>query len=105
MFSTIVHNVEEPETPWLQRKVVYDNIGSDALDELRESAREQGEEFVRRANVPLSAQDRDRNPDAPGGERSRVVLGVYYFEETDEAEEKPARSKPNKLPGRIRRPR
>ena len=105
VFSTIVHNVEEPETPWLQRKVVYDNIGSDALDELRESARKQGEEFVRRANVLLSAQDRDRNPEAPGGERSRVVLGVYYFEETDEAEEKPAESKPDKLPGRIRRPR
>lgn len=105
VFSTIVHNVEEPETPWLQRKIVYDNIGSDALDELRESARAQGEEFVRRANVLLSAQDRDRNPDAPGGERSRVVLGVYYFEETEGVKEKPPESEPNKLPGRIRRPR
>lgn len=105
VFSTIVHNVEEPETPWLQRKIVYDNIGSDALDELRESARAEGEEFVRRANVLLSAQDRDRNPDAPGGERSRVVLGVYYFEETEGAEKKPPESEPSKLPGRIRRPR
>lgn len=81
LFRTIVHNVENPESPWLQRKVVYDNIGSDALAELRELSRTAGEEFVRRANLLLAHQDRDRNPDAAGGERSRVALGVYYFEE------------------------
>jgi hypothetical protein len=80
LFSTIIHNLDNPEAPWLERKVVYDNIGSDALTGLRANARAVGEEFVRRANALLAAQDRDRNPDAPGGERSMAVLGTYYFE-------------------------
>ncbi len=84
LFRTIVHNVENPKAPWLQRKVVYDNIGSEALAELREAARATGEEFVRRANVLLAARDRDRNPKAPAGARARVALGVYYFEEESE---------------------
>lgn len=104
LFSTIVHNVENPENPWLQRKVVYDNIGSDALDSLRESARTTGEEFIRRSNVLLSSKDRDRTPDAPGGKQSRVVLGVYYFEETEDDAKKVLESDPP-LPGRITRSR
>lgn len=102
LFTTIVHNVENPEKPWLQRKVVYDNIGSDALESLRESSRSTGEEFIRRANVLLSSTDRDRTPDAPGGKRSRVVLGVYYYEETEEESKQLAKSDAP-LPGRITR--
>ncbi|MBM4266948.1 MAG: hypothetical protein FJ144_10090 [Deltaproteobacteria bacterium] len=104
VFSTIVHNVENPERPWLQRKVVYDNVGSEALEELRGEARATGEEFIRRANVLLAERDRDRNPDAPGGSRSRVVLGVYYFEES-ESEPAKAEAKRPRLPGRIKRRR
>ena len=104
VFSTIVHNVENPDRPWLQRKVVYDNIGSEALAPLRESARATGEDFIRRANVLLSASDRDRTPDAPGGKRSRVVIGVYYHEETEQ--EPPESSKEERpLPGRLTRPK
>src|SRR5207244_5120185 len=51
LFSTITHNVEHPEAPRLQRKVIYDNIGSDGLDELRAKARGVGERFIRQANV------------------------------------------------------
>lgn len=102
LFSTIVHNVETPEDPWLQRKVVYDNIGSDALEALRESSRAAGEEFIRRSNVLLSSKDRDRTPDAPGGKQSRVVLGVYYYEETEDDAKKVIEGDPP-LPGRITR--
>lgn len=104
LFSTIVHNVEQPDDPWLQRKVVYDNIGSDALEELRRASRATGEEFIRKSNVLLSSQDRDRSPDAPGGNRSRVVLGVYYYEETEE-DSKPVFDGDPPLPGRITRSR
>ena len=89
VFSTIVHNIDEADAPWLQRKVVYDNIGADALPALRSASREAGEEFIRRANALLAGEDRDRNPRAPGGRRSRVVLGVYYFEADAEAEAAP----------------
>jgi len=106
LFMTIVHNIEHQDAAWLQRKVVYDNIGADALAALREEARQAGLDFVRRANALLASYDRDRHPDAPAGRRARVVLGVYYFEEpfaatepADEREEPP----PGRPPGRIRR--
>ncbi len=108
LFRTIVHNIEHPERPHLQRKVMYDNIGADALKALNVEARRLGEEFIRRANALLASYDRDRNDEAPGGKRTRVVLGTYYFEEehrdpsaaTDEPAPENDRKRP---PGRIRR--
>lgn len=84
LFTAIAHNIDVPAEPWLQRKVVYDNVGSDALPELRESAKDLGADFVRGANALLASRDRDRNPGAPGGRRSRAVLGVYYCETDSE---------------------
>jgi hypothetical protein len=104
LFSTIVHNIDCPEEPRLQRKVAYDNIGSDAFPALREEARRLGEEFIRRANALLARYDRDRNPEAPEGMRSRFVLGTYAFEEQPQSDSvpkvAPAQPRP---PGRIRR--
>ncbi|HVM97622.1 MAG TPA: DUF6502 family protein, partial [Candidatus Acidoferrales bacterium] len=105
VFATIIHNIEHPDTPWLQRKVVYDNIGSDALAQLEKEARRIGEEFQRRANALLASYDRDRHPHAPGGRRSRVVLGTYYFEEDTPAEAQPNEERKPRPPGRIRRTR
>lgn len=85
LFATIAHNIEASDDPWLQRKVVYDNVGSDALASLRRAASELGAEFLRRANALLAGVDRDRNPDAPGGDRARVTLGAYYFEDVLDA--------------------
>jgi len=103
LFSTIVHNIGEPERPRLQRKVAYDNIGSEALPELRDRARRLGEEFIRRANALLASYDRDRNPNAPGGTRSRYVLGTYAFEEECDPASKSTEPAPAAPPGRIRR--
>jgi len=89
LFSTIVHNIEHPDAPRPQRKVVYDNIGSEALPELRAAARQLAEEFVRRANALLASFDRDRNPKAAGGQRTRVALAAHYFEEEATAPEPP----------------
>lgn len=109
LFSTIMHNVADGDTPWLQRKVVYDNIGADALPALQEEARSVGLDFVRRANALLASYDRDRHPDAPGGERSRVVVGIYYFEEpvvsTEARDDAGGRKAPPPAPERIRRKR
>ena len=101
-----MHNIEHADAPRLQRKVVYENIGSDALAELQASARRLGETFVRRANALLASRDRDRNPQAPGGQRSRVVLGTYYFEETVATAPEPAPPRPDNRPAprRMRRP-
>lgn len=88
LFATIAANIEHPEAPRLQRKVIYDNVGAEALEEIRRRTAELGEEFLRRANALLASYDRDREPDAPGGARARVSLGIYHFQET-EAEESP----------------
>jgi hypothetical protein len=107
LFRTIAHNIEQPpDAAWLQRKVVYDNVGSDALPGLRTAARAEGEALIRGANRLLAAHDRDRTPGAPGGRRSRVVVGTYYFEEpvgTDHVPPAPDRSQAAApgLPGRI----
>jgi hypothetical protein len=105
LFATIVHNIEHPDAPRLQRKVVYDNIGADALKQLRTEAQRAGEEFIRRANALLAAYDRDRHPEAPGGKRMRVVLGAYYFDEEIAPESPEPAGAATKPPGRIRRSR
>lgn len=107
LFATIVHNIEEPQRPWLQRKVVYDNVGARALAAIEAEARDLGEEFVRRANALLASYDRDRNAAAPGGDRTRVVLGTYYNEEGAEpsTEDDGAATPTAVPPGRIRRKR
>jgi hypothetical protein len=106
LFTTIAHNLAHVDAPWLQRKVAYDHIGADALPVLRDEARQAGLDFVRRANALLASYDRDRQPQAPGGDRTRVVVGVYYFEEPAESdaavETPPDTPRP---PGRIRRKR
>jgi len=82
LIGAITHNIDHPdEEPFLQRKVWYDNIGADALSELRHQVRGTGTEFVQTINNVIASYDRDRDPQAPGGARKRVVLGVYYFEE------------------------
>lgn len=105
VFATIFHNIESPREPWMHRKVVYDNVGSDALPELRGRTREVGAELVREANALLAARDRDRNADAPGGRRSRVVVATYYFEEPLESgPPDPPKHGATSLPRRILRP-
>jgi len=106
VFSTIVHNIESSDAPWFHRKVVYDNVGADALPDLRENARTAGEALVREVNALLAASDRDRNPEAPGGRRTRVVVATYWYEEPFEAEAPPASDgRAPRLPGRITRAR
>ncbi len=108
LFSTIMHNIEHPESSRLQRKVRYDNVGADALAEIRAATRLAGAAFIRRANTLLAAHDRDHNPAAAGGKRMAVVLGTYYYEE-EVTEAKPTPPpRPQKRsgpPGRIRRSR
>ena len=81
LIDAIAHNIEQPGTEaFLQRKVFYDNVGADALPELRATVRRLGGEFAQSVNQVLGAADRDRNPAAPGGARTRAVVVVYYFD-------------------------
>lgn len=105
LYTTIAHNIDDPAHPWLQRKIAYDNIGSEGLETLRAESRKESEAFVRRINRLLSSHDRDRHPDSPGGRRSRVSVGIYYFEDVPPEDAPPARKRARSggPPGRIQR--
>jgi hypothetical protein len=82
LIRAIAHNIEtKHDDVFLQRKVFYDNIGAEALTELRRIVREAGGRYVQQMNEVFARYDRDRNPTAPGGPRKRAVLGLYYLDE------------------------
>lgn len=65
----------------LQRKASYDNIGRAAVARLRASIERDGRRILESVDRRLAAADRDRNPKAPGGARTRLTFGVYVCEE------------------------
>jgi hypothetical protein len=101
LIETILRNVfSQGSERLLQRKVYYDNLGSDAAGRVRAEMRREGERFLRRIDRLLSRYDRDRNAQAPGGERTYAALGVYFFERPYSST--PAGGGPGSKPG-IRR--
>jgi len=80
--ETIGHNIlSAPEDAFLQQKIEFDNVGTRGVPILRRQLRKLADAFLRRVEDLMVLYDRDRNPKAPGGERSRVTMGAYYFEE------------------------
>ena len=73
----------------------YDNVGADALAEIRQRVRQSGSTFIQDINQILASYDRDRHPTAPGGDRKRTVVGLFYFDE-DYEPPAPAPTKPVK---------
>lgn len=82
LIATITHNLDaKPAAAFFQRKTSYNNIPADALDEVRELLREDGQVFLERFDRILAAKDRDMNAAVAGDGRKRAVIGLYYFEE------------------------
>lgn len=81
LIRTMVHNVSNPRRAFLQRKTSYDNIGAESIPSLLGALRRQGIDAVLSADAMLARTDRDRNPSARGGRRTRVSFGVYCFSE------------------------
>ena len=81
LIETILRNIfAEGSELLLQRKVYYDNLGSNAATQIRAEMRREGERFLRRVNRLLATHDRDRTPKAAGGDRYYAGVGVYFFE-------------------------
>jgi Family of unknown function (DUF6502) len=82
LVETILRNIlGEGEERLLQRKVFFDNLGTKAASRVRAEVRREGERFLRRMNRLLARHDRDRNPQAPGGDPYYAGIGVYFFED------------------------
>jgi len=99
LIETMLRNVlSDGDTALLQRKVAFDNIGSEAADRVRADLRREGERLLARIERLLARYDRDRNPRAPGGERHYAGIGVYCFEGAPTADRPAAPIRP-----RVRR--
>jgi hypothetical protein len=84
LIETILRNaLAEGGERLLQRKVYYDNLGSDAAARIRAQMRREGQRFLGRVNRLLARYDRDRNPKAARGARHYAGVGVYFFEATE----------------------
>jgi hypothetical protein len=82
LVETILRNIlGEGEERLLQRKVFFDNLGTNASSRVRAEMRREGERFLRRVNRLLARHDRDRNPQAVGGDPYYAGIGVYFFED------------------------
>jgi len=89
LVSTIDHNLQHGgEDPFFQRKVMYDNVPVEALQEFRRLSGAQAQSLLERLDKWLSQHDRDTRPEATGTGQMRTGIGIYYFEEDMDSQKK-----------------
>jgi len=82
LISTIDHNLDaQNRPPFFQRKVVYDNVPVESIENFRTISGVSGQQLLEKLDELLAANDRDINPAVKGSGRMRVGMGIYYFEE------------------------
>ncbi len=82
LVATIDHNLrQDGADPLFQRKVMYDNVPVEALQEFRRLSGVQAQALLERLDKWLSQHDRDTHPGTSGTGRVRTGIGIYYFEE------------------------
>lgn len=87
LISTIDHNLTcQPGKAFYQRSVSYDNLVTEALENIRKKAEQEGQNLLEVLNDLMSSSDRDADPNIQGSGRNRAVLGIYYYEENIEQE-------------------
>ena len=81
LIATIAHNLKAQTVPRYQRKVMYDNVPVEAVQEFQRRSANRAQVFLEGIDRWLSRRDRDVNPAVTGTDRKRVGIGVYYFED------------------------
>lgn len=83
LISTIDHNLQpaEGKRPHFQRKVSYDNLSHEAVEQFQAIVDRKGMSLLVQLNDWLAEHDRDTNPQAQGAGRVLAGVGIYYFEE------------------------
>jgi len=82
LIHTIDHNLEEGSSdPYFQRKVMYDNVPAEVIEEFRALSAKQAQQLLEQLDGWLAKRDRDASPTAKGTGRVRAGIGVYYFAE------------------------
>jgi hypothetical protein len=85
LIATIAHNLKPQQVPRFQRKVMYDNVPVEAVEDFQHLSATRAQTFLEDIDRWLSQRDRDVNPAVNGTGRKRVGLGIYYFEEDFQA--------------------
>lgn len=90
LIGTIDHNLQGLEPSRFQRKVMYDNLPVEAMDEFRSLAASHAQELIELLDAWLARHDRDANPGVTGTGRMRAGLSVFSFEEEIQPPVEPA---------------
>jgi hypothetical protein len=82
LIGTIDHNLHGGgQPPRFQRKVMYDNLPREVVEEFRALVAQHGQHLLERIDLLLARHDRDVNPMSRGTGRIRLGVGVFSFEE------------------------
>jgi hypothetical protein len=81
LISTIKHNIYQPEEPRYQRKVCYDNIPQEHVEEFKALANKENQLLLIKLNAWLVEHDMDKQSSIKSEHPMKVGVGVYYFEE------------------------
>lgn len=81
LISAIDHNLQGLEPSRYQRKVMYDNLPVEAMDEFRALSARRSQELIEELDAWLARHDRDANPAVEGHGRMRAGLGIFAIEE------------------------
>lgn len=89
LIETIHHNLEVlAQESFYQRKVMYDNLPVEAVEELRPAVAARCQQLLEELDALFSSHDRDSNPQSTGSGRRLAGVGIYYFEHSAETEDR-----------------
>ncbi len=82
LINTIDHNLQPAagEPLWFQRKVSYNNLPLEAVEQFKTIVNRQSMELLVQLNDWLAEHDRDTNPAVKGTGTAQAGVGIYYFE-------------------------
>jgi len=81
LITTIKHNItNENNKPWYQRKVSYNRIPAEHLDEFRELAEKESQLLLVKLNTWLAQHDMNKQITISSNNPMKVGVGAYYFE-------------------------
>jgi hypothetical protein len=84
LLNTMDRNIyEENKSKYFQRKVYYDNLPNEVIDELKQMIAENSQQLLEKIDIAMAEHDRDANPDVKGTGRKAIGVGIYYFENKD----------------------
>jgi len=95
LIGTIDHNLQGLEPSRFQRKVMYDNLPLEAMDEFRAVSSRHAQELIELLDNWLAQHDRDASLAVSGSGRVRAGVGVFSFEEVIEPQTERTAKRPS----------